>query len=313
MQTSEPETQAAPAVQICRYLLEMFSVPFLRSHATVCLVDSNRLQLWHANRSVILVSSAINFLEEEGLNKFIAVIVAFRRLSFAQNGILDFLSVDNANLTKKTDISQDDKMVLNGNKLVIPASGSEPQVTLTLGEVIYRDPAVIGRSTAVVKATITPPPTKGLVDKATPTDPPAEHLVVEATSTNPPAKDLAVKETSTDPPPKHLVVKVSWPGSGRYPENKFLEAAIEEAGQEGEEWALNHLPKVIWSRDVGFVEDSTLKSVARLFQGAKFVGNEYVYEPRTLRIIVQEELYPLKSLTNARDIGQVFVDIACSM
>jgi len=32
----EIKNQVEPALQVCRYLLEMFSVPLLRSHATVC-------------------------------------------------------------------------------------------------------------------------------------------------------------------------------------------------------------------------------------------------------------------------------------
>jgi len=47
--TPKPETQRQleSAHQICRYLLEMFSVPLLRSHATASLVDRDRLQLYH--------------------------------------------------------------------------------------------------------------------------------------------------------------------------------------------------------------------------------------------------------------------------
>ena len=73
-----------------------------------------------------------------------------------------------------------------------------------------------------------------------------------------------------------------------------------------------HLPQVFWSRQVNFGDDSTSMSVAKLFQDAEFAGKNFVYERRALRIIIQEELYPLKLLTNAKDVGQVFVDIACS-
>jgi hypothetical protein len=75
--------------------------PLLRSHATVTLVDRDRLQLYHANRSVILVSSAINLSEDDGLNKFIALIIAFYCLSFEQNGVLDSLVKGNVELMRK--------------------------------------------------------------------------------------------------------------------------------------------------------------------------------------------------------------------
>ena len=66
-----------------------------------------------------------------------------------------------------------------------------------------------------------------------------------------------------------------------------------------------------YSGDVTFDEGSTIESVARLFKNAKFVDRSYTYERRTLRVIVQERLYALKSLSNVRDAGQVFLDTAC--
>ena len=109
------------------------------------------------------------------------------------------------------------------------------------------------------------------------------------------------------------MVKIGWPGSERVAENEFLDEAIKIAKSSIEnEWALNHLPQVLHAQDVVFDENSTHGKVARLLTGAKFANGEYKYEPRTLRIIVQERLYPLKTLTNAKDIGQVLLDVACS-
>ena len=151
--TPKPETQHQldPAFQVCRYLLEMFSVPLLRSHATVSLVDRDRLQLYHANHSVILVSSAINFSEGDGLDKFIANVITFYRLSFRQNGILDTFSGDNAELVKNPYIPEDNKVVQRGNTLKF-LGGDSPEFTVTLGEVISHDPATVGRSTVVLGA-----------------------------------------------------------------------------------------------------------------------------------------------------------------
>ena len=101
----EPELQCQiePALQVCRYLLEMFSIPLLRSHATVSLVDRDRLQLYHANRSVILVSSAIDFSAGDGLDKFIATIIAFHCLSLEKNGILNTMVPKNSELLSQID------------------------------------------------------------------------------------------------------------------------------------------------------------------------------------------------------------------
>ena len=87
--TSRPETkhQLDLAAHACRYLQETFSTSPLHSHATIGLVDRNHLQLYHENRSVILVSSAINFSGGNGLNKFIAAAIASDCLSFKRHGI----------------------------------------------------------------------------------------------------------------------------------------------------------------------------------------------------------------------------------
>ncbi|KAF9789671.1 hypothetical protein BJ322DRAFT_1105528 [Thelephora terrestris] len=96
--TTEAKTQSDSSIRVCSYLLEMFSISLLRLHATVCLVDHGRLQLYHANRSVILVSSAINLSEGNGLDQFIAVIIAFHSLSFKQDGNLDNVVEGNVKL-----------------------------------------------------------------------------------------------------------------------------------------------------------------------------------------------------------------------
>ena len=263
----ELKQQTDPALQVCRYLLEMFSVPLLRSHATVSLVDRDRLQLYHANRSVILVSSAIKFSEGDGKDKFIATIIAFHCLSLEQNGILKTLIPQNAEIVSKAKF-ESDKMVQMGSEIHLQGNKELGEVTVKLGTVISRDPAMVGRSTTVLNATS---------DKW--------------------------KE-------KALVVKVSWPTSCRESETEFLDVATGMA--EGEHaWAANHLPKVYYAEEVAFSSDSALESVARLFENAKIEGGKYVYERRTLRIIIQERLFPLKSLANARDICQVFLDVAC--
>ena len=250
----------------------MLSIPLLRSHATVGLVDRDRLQLYHANRSVILVSSAINFSEGDGLDKFIAVIIAFQCLSFKQNGILNSLVDGSVKLVQNKGVPEEKKEVRKDHQLKLPTSGPEEEkFVVTLGEVISRDPAIIGRSTVVLKA------------------------------------------RSDKWPDENLVIKVSYPGSDRVAENEFLTKAGEEAKKPEQGWAENHLPRVYYFEDVNPGKDSTLESVASLFREPKFATHEeHVYERRTLRIIIQEELHPLRSLTNARDIGQAFLDVACS-
>ena len=266
---AETQKQVEPAIQVCRYLLEMFSVPLLRSHATASLVDRDRLQLYHANRSVILVSSAINFSNGDGVDKFIATIIAFHCLSLRQNGILTSIVPKNVELLTKSDFLGKVRVVQRGNTLHFSGNAERQAFKVELDTLVSRDPAMVGRSTLVLNAMSTV--WEGIL----------------------------------------LVVKISWPTSRRISETDFLTKANNMAKGD-HAWAANHLPKVYYAEDVVFQPDSTLGSVARLFEDAKFAGGNYVYEQRTLRIIIQERLYPFKSLTNVKDIGQVFLDVACS-
>jgi len=261
------------ALQVCRYLLEMLSVPLLRSHATAGLVDRDRLQLYHANRSVILVSSAINFSEEDGKSKFIATIIAFHCLSLEQNGILETRVPRNAEIVSQDRIANA-YAVQEGSELVFPKKEQREAFTVKLGEVISRDPAMIGRSTVVLNAT----------------------------------SDMWQREGEHIP----LVVKISWPACSRRAETEFLSVASNRAKDE-HEWASKHLPCMYYSEDVVPAPGSTLENVACLFDKPQFGANNrsYVYERRTLRIIIQERLHAFKSLGSVKDIGQVLVDVAC--
>jgi len=277
-QTNETDRQKDAYLQVGRYLLEQFSVPAFRSHATIGLVDRDRIQFYHANHSVILVSSAINFSVSDrtgGLDKFIATVIAFGRLSLRDNGILHNLHngklfQDNEGLATSK-LAQGMVRMQEGNKLEFGGDGKTEPFTLTYGEVISHEPSLAGRSTAVLHAK------------------------------SPRWEDV------------ELVVKISWPGSDRVAENEFLDEAIKKAkSTAADEWALNHLPQVLFAQDVVFDSDSTQEKVASLFDDAEFVNGEYTYERRTLRIIIQERLYPLKTLTNVKDIAQVLLDVACS-
>ena len=112
-------------------------------------------------------------------------------------------------------------------------------------------------------------------------------------------------------PKTELVVKTSWPESYRTRETDFLKKASEEADDSPGKWAAMHLPRIFYATDVDFNENSPIELVARLFEDAKFVNGNYKYRRRTLCIIILELLYPFESLSNVKDVGQVFLDIAC--
>ena len=277
-ETGETVHQKSAYLQVGRYLLNQFSVPAFRSHATIALVDRDRIQFYHANHSVILVSSAISFSAkspEGGLDKFIAIVIAFGRLTLCDNGILhnphdSELFNDNEKLV--TQVPRGAVKMQDGNELMFGGDEETGPFTLTLGDVISHEPSLAGRSTAVL------------------------HAKCEKW------KNI------------NLVVKISWPSSERKVEHKFLRKATLKAGETPKDrWALKHLPKVLYSQDVDFGPDSTHEMVAKLFNIAKIINGKYKYERRTLRIIIQERLHPLKNLMGVKDIAQVVLDAACGM
>ena len=209
-------------------------------------------------------------MEDDGLNKFIAVITAFRYLSFKRDTIPDALTKVNGELVENSGIPVD-KVVERGNRLDFLGSGSQDKFTVDLGGLISRDIGMVGRSTAVLEAT-------------------------------------SDRWAGTE-----LVVKISWPRSGRGREMDFVKKATDEAEKTAGQWAAKHLPRVFYAKDIVFGKSSALESVACLFEDGKVINKSYMYERRTLRVMIQERLYALESLTNARDIGQVFLDAACGM
>jgi len=90
-ETGPTDRQKDAYLLVGRYLRDQFSIPAFRLHTTIALVDRDRIQLYHANRSVILVSSALSFSESGrmgGLEKFIAIMIASSRVALYDDGIL---------------------------------------------------------------------------------------------------------------------------------------------------------------------------------------------------------------------------------
>ena len=74
-------------------------------------------------------------------------------------------------------------------------------------------------------------------------------------------------------------------GPGRVSETDFLKVA-EKMTTGTHKWAANHLPKLLYAEDVVFGADTTPRSVTSLFDNPTFKGGEYMYERRTLRVII---------------------------
>jgi len=96
-----------------------------------------------------------------------------------------------------------------------------------------------------------------------------------------------------------LIVKLSWPAKSRISENDIIEKARNAAGHNEHRWVLKHLPKVL------LAEDRHVNSLSRVLIDR--MGDQY--EEHVLRIMVQEELFPITEQTAAVDLAQFFLGI----
>jgi hypothetical protein len=128
-------------LQCASYTLEMLSHGGLRSHVIAALVTDDTIQLLYYNRSIIIMSPPLNFLEDS--SRFLAMLKAFANMSLKQWGYVEKLEpaplLDNPR--KREDIFSGLELSLkNGTRL-------------KLGETVFHQHGLIGRGTCVIRAT----------------------------------------------------------------------------------------------------------------------------------------------------------------
>lgn len=270
-------------VQCADYALESLTHAILRSHYTMTLVDRDRFQLMYYDRGVIMVSKPIDISVSgpDDIELYIVMLVRLHLLTDAQRGQLSVIDDSRKFLTDYNWIKRNhpDVSVKNMDPddlfVGMVLRLDDDKIVLTLGRRIYRQPGIIGRGTCVVHATSESNGLRG----------------------------------------KKLVVKFSWPGETRTAEDNFLAAAkakAEELSTDGKRhWVLDHLPHLFHAENVDLEDgDSTPARVANFLNNAEYVNNCcFAYENRTLRITVQELLYPVDALTSAEAVAQVFMDV----
>ncbi|SJL08517.1 uncharacterized protein ARMOST_11881 [Armillaria ostoyae] len=170
----------------------------------------------------------------------------------------------------------DQRDVFKGVKLPLKLKSGkgDEEVEVTLGRILSRQPAIIGRHTCVVEAESAYEGWKG----------------------------------------KKLVIKISWPAVERKSEADLVKIAREKVQTmktgKKPDWALDHLPDILLCQDFGYDADSTQANIAAFCKKAKCAENETMdYEHRVCRIMVQEKLYPLEELRTVEEYAQVFFDI----
>ncbi len=128
------------------------------------------------------------------------------------------------------------------------------------------------------------------------------------------AQRIATSECLDTP---RVVVKISLRAALPSPEEKLLHKARQVAIDAGGDthWVLQHLPNIIHTEDLQLTPGSTQARVAQIIDDV-FCHCESCDErvlcderPETFRIVIMEELFPIKTLTTASDFAQVFFDI----
>ena len=127
-------------LQCASYALEMLSHGGLRSHVISALVTDDAIQLLYYDRSIIIVSRPVNFLEDP--SRFVAMLHAIAKLTLPQLGYADVIKpaplLDNPRQT--TNIFDGLELHLNDG------------TRLLLGSTIFHQHGIIGRGTCVVRA-----------------------------------------------------------------------------------------------------------------------------------------------------------------
>ncbi|KAF8274785.1 hypothetical protein EI94DRAFT_1713047, partial [Lactarius quietus] len=241
-------------VQCASYALDMMSLGGLRSHVIGALVTDGNIQLLYYDRSIILVSERVNFLDD--LPRFVAMLQALGNLPLSQLDYADIITpppvLENPRRTAD---------IFDGLKLTLSDGTS-----LLLGNIIYYQRSIIGRGTCVIRA-------KYIPGSGTRSD---DNNWVGS-----------------------LIVKLSWPAKSRISESDLIAKARNAANHDKHRWVLKHLPKVMHA------EDRHITSLSQALIDR--IGDRY--EERVLRIIVQEELYPITERTTAVDLAQSFREI----
>ncbi|KAF9462736.1 hypothetical protein BDZ94DRAFT_1309434 [Collybia nuda] len=304
-----------------RYLWEILEISVLRSHAFLTLVDRDHLQLMYADRSAVVTTSIINLRTPEGEAMFLAMLIAFHRLTPKQWGLLPLVKNSFTVLSSgDTAYHREDGTIttkrecLRGVELQLQGEIKRHPVRLMLDDILYHQPGIIGRGTCVIAASCND------------------------------VKDWKGQE---------LVVKVSWPSETRKSEIFLLNLArrkgeelvkerkvkqaelfkevenLRESGKFEEatakshdaqslveefdkHWALNHLPNILYSEDFQLGSENEpmpQTKLALFFSKAEYVNGEFKYETRVLRVSVQERLYKMTTLPSLVGYAQVFYDI----
>ena len=226
-------------VQCASYALEMLSHGGLRSHVFGALITDNNLELLYYDRSLPVHSDPVCFLKNPA--SLVAFLYCMRHLTFSQWGHVIRISPSPPTLNPL----QGAQLKLNNGTI------------LELGGLIFRQHALIGRGTCVIRASVKTP-------------------------------------QSNDPwSGKSLIVKFGFTLNDRMAEGNILDKITTVAKSDCvHHWVLDHLPEVLHYE--AFLADATFVQ-KRLSGYLKARGIQY--ESRAPQVLVMTALFSITELT----------------
>ncbi|KAF8512014.1 hypothetical protein BU17DRAFT_96662 [Hysterangium stoloniferum] len=204
--TEEPPEE--PYLQSASYALEMFSHGNLRNHVLGAVVTDFSIEILYYDRSVTVKSTPFYFVENP--RRFVALLVAYAGLSDRQRGLETKITPKflTPGIRGNREARQPLIDFFAGQILEIPGF----KIKFKLQETIFRQHALIGRGTCVLRAV----PSKPL---------PGQNNLVH----------------------KVVIVKLGWLSVSRAPEAKIIDSAIRAASTSAHQWVKKHLPEVLHS------------------------------------------------------------------
>lgn len=265
------QTREGQLIQCAGYAMEMLSNGGLRTHVLGSLVTDDTIEFLYYDRSIHVRSEPVNFQFEPTL--FIAALDAMAALSDSEWGYDSIIrNPTYLNITKLPKLLTENTYEVFEKSDLVLNNG----YTLTLGEQVFHQHALIGRGTCVVKARLKSAP--------------------RGASTG-----AANNQWS-----KPLIVKFSYGATSRTEKEADIILKLRRLASDEDKEMLKYLPNFLHN------EDRELSGVPKSV--ADYMNKHFKdsYEHRTLHVTVQEELFRVQDLVaqgKVEEFGKAVYDI----
>ncbi len=256
--------------QVASYAFEVLSNAGLRSHSLGLLVCGKCVQPLYFDRSVIVVGAPFDFKAHPKL--FAALNIRMSKMSLVDRGLVTDLFDDlQVRSYKKPSESRIDRTSLfNGAKVALDVGGKP--VVLTLGKIILRQPALIGRGTLVL--------------------------------------DVLSVEGNEEWAKKQLVVKISFPSRTRPSEFEMVQRILNKARELDDKWIENHIPSLLHEEVLDFekMDGHVIGKLKRYLDQCEWVDVKFEYDVRVCRFLVAEKLHSVTEIASTAEWTDVYFD-----